>query len=184
MENPKQLAFSVLNAFEQKRSRDLRKLNDRILKNAAVDFSRSLFRLAVVSYILAKITQKSRYLKDENKKQLNMIARRLKKVASSIGTIDEKELMNRFSDLEAAIISLEERDRRYLTSLVEKGELKTAATMYAQGISLGVASEMTGMDKQEILDYAGDTMMFERVREEVGIKDRIKMARRFIGGVS
>ncbi len=181
MQNPKQMAFSVLTAFERRRSRDLRKLNDRILKEAAVDFSRSLFRLAVLSYVLAKITQKSRLVKEENKKQLDMISRRLKRAASSIGTVDEKNLMKRFNDVEAAIISLEERDRRYLTSLVEKGELKTAATMYAQGISLGVASDMTGMEKQEILDYAGETMMFERVRQEINIKERVKMARRFIG---
>ena len=55
-----------------------------------------------------------------------------------------------------------------------------AATLYAQGMSLGVASEMTGMEKQEILDYAGETMMFDRLKEEKPIAERMKFARKLI----
>ena len=55
-----------------------------------------------------------------------------------------------------------------------------AATFYAQGMSLGVASEMTGIQKQEILDYAGQTMMFDRLKEEKTIKERMKIARQLI----
>ena len=55
-----------------------------------------------------------------------------------------------------------------------------AATFYAQGMSLGVASEMTGMEKQEILDYAGQTMMFDRLKDEKTIKERMRIARQLI----
>ena len=66
--------------------------------------------------------------------------------------------------------------------LVTKGRLKMAATIYAQGIGLGVAAEVTGLDKQEILDYAGETMMFDRLKEEMTIGDRLKNARKFLSG--
>jgi trehalose-6-phosphate synthase len=49
-------------------------------------------------------------------------------------------------------------------------------------VSLGVAVEMTGLDKQEILDYAGGTMMFDRLKDEKGIEERMKAARKFLAG--
>jgi hypothetical protein len=55
-----------------------------------------------------------------------------------------------------------------------------AATFYAQGMSLGVSSDMTGVEKQEILDYAGQTMMFDRMKEEKTIKERMKIAHQLI----
>ncbi|HID72427.1 TPA: hypothetical protein EYP38_00680 [Candidatus Micrarchaeota archaeon] len=184
MDVTKQLAFSVLGAFKKRKQRSLRKLNDRILKEAAINFTKPLFRLAVLSYVLAKIVQKPRFLQPEHEKQLKAVENALKDAAISIGRVVDSQLLKNFKKVETAITSLERKDRRYLIGLVQKGELKTAATLYAQGISLGVAAEMTGMEKQEIMDYAGDSMMFERVKEELGIRERIKMARRFLGGSS
>lgn len=183
MDLVKKFTFSMLNDFKRRNQRALRKLNDQILIEAAINFTRPLYGLAVLSYILSKIVQKPRFLTSEYSKQLLEIEKKLA-FAETARTEDEAELLRRFHDVESSIVSLEKRDKRYLIGLVEKGRLKTAATMYAQGISLGVASEMTGMDKQEILSYAGDTMMFERIKEELSIKDRVKIARAFIGASS
>jgi len=182
MEILKQLTFSVLGAFKSRKQRNLRKLNDRILREATINFTKPLFRLAVLSYILAKIVQKPRFLKPEYAEQLKNIENALKTAAESVGRVPDSEVLKNFKKVETTITSLEKKDRRYLIGLVGKGELKTAATMYAQGISLGVAAEMTGMEKQEIMDYAGDTMMFERLKEELNIKERVKTARGFLGG--
>ncbi|MFH1394115.1 MAG: hypothetical protein ABII71_01755 [Candidatus Micrarchaeota archaeon] len=182
MDITKQLAFSVLGAFKKRKQRILRKLNDRILREATINFTKPLFRLAVLSYVLAKIVQKPRFLAPEYAEQLRGIENALQGAATTIGMVDDSQLLKNFKKVEATITSLEKRDRRYLISLMQKGELKTAATMYAQGISLGVAAAMTGMEKQEIMAYAGDTMMFERVKEELNIQDRVKMARKFLGG--
>lgn len=88
--------------------------------------------------------------------------------------------MEGFTELEHAIASLDEKDPRFVIDLITKGKLKTAATFYAQGLSLGVASEMTGLDKQEILAYAGETMMFDRLRDEKSIAERMKVARKLL----
>ncbi|MBI5047018.1 hypothetical protein HZC07_04800, partial [Candidatus Micrarchaeota archaeon] len=55
-----------------------------------------------------------------------------------------------------------------------------AATMYAQGLSLGVSSQTTGLEKQEILDYAGETMMFDRLKDVKDISERMKFARKML----
>jgi len=61
---------------------------------------------------------------------------------------------------------------------LQKGKLKIASVLYAQGISLGNASELTGSDKREVLLYAGQTMMFDRLKEKRGIEDRMKELRK------
>jgi hypothetical protein len=37
------------------------------------------------------------------------------------------------------------------------------------------------VEQQEILDYAGETMMFDRLKEEIDIKERMKRARKLLG---
>ncbi len=93
---------------------------------------------------------------------------------------NEAELLELFTEMEQSIACLESKDPRFVTDLVTKGKLKMAATFYAQGMSLGISSEMTGLEKHEILDYAGETMMFDRLKEEKSIDDRMKMARKLL----
>ena len=138
--------------------------------------------LAVFSYVLIKIVSKPRLLRREYGPRLRDIELVLEKLVKRVGQAEEDELLSIFSELEKAIASLEREDPRFLLSLVSKGKLKMAATFYAQGMSLGVASEMTGLEKQEIMDYAGHTMMFDRVKEEKSVTERMKHARRLLSG--
>lgn len=98
------------------------------------------------------------------------------------GKNNETQVLACFKEIEKAISCFDSKDPRFAIDLITKGKLKMAATFYAQGMSLGVASEMTGMQKQEILDYAGQTMMFDRLKEEKTIKERMKVARQLISG--
>ncbi|VVC01918.1 Uncharacterised protein [uncultured archaeon] len=88
--------------------------------------------------------------------------------------------MKMIKEINNLVLGMEEEDKRYITDLLSKGKLKMAATMYAKGISIGLASEMSGVEKHEIQDYAGDTMMFDRVKEEVDIRDRMKRVRKLV----
>lgn len=145
-----------------------------------LDFNKPVYELAVVSYILSKIASKPRFLTSQNRQFLKKIEENIRKLIRSFGREDEKLIFDSFTKINNSISSLEKVDRRFVRDLVSKGKLKTAATMYAQGMSLGLASSMTGMSKQDILDYAGKTMMFDRVKDEISLKDRLKAARRAI----
>lgn len=158
----------------------LRKLNDEILKGTALEFDKVRFNLAVFSYVLSKIVSKPRYLAPECVDCLDKIEDALRNLAEMIDSAPEEDVMDAFTELEHAIAHLEEKDPRFVIDLITKGKLKTAATLYAQGISLGMASEMTGLDKQEILAYAGETMMFDRLRDEKSIAERMKAARKLL----
>ncbi len=170
----------LLSSFRKRNQRMLRKLNDEILKGTALEFDQVRFNLAVFSYVLSKIVSKPRYLNRECAGCLEKIEEALGSLADKIDSAPEDEVMEVFTELENAIAHLEEKDPRFVIGLITKGKLKTAATLYAQGISLGLASEMTGLDKQEILAYAGETMMFDRLRDEKSIAERMKAARKLL----
>jgi hypothetical protein len=177
-----QIANKIIAAFRKRDQRALRKLNDELLRVTAMDCDKVCFDMAVFSYVLSKVVSKPRYLGKEYEQSLKEIARIFQSIVDSLETSDQDGLLALFSNLEAAISRLEEKDPRFIVDLVTKGRLKMAATFYAQGVSLGVAAEMTGLDKQEILDYAGETMMFDRLKEEMKIEERLKTARKFLTG--
>ncbi|MEW6035968.1 MAG: hypothetical protein AB1529_05115 [Candidatus Micrarchaeota archaeon] len=174
------LASKVLSAFHKRNQRNLRKLNDEILKGTAMECDTVCFDMAVFSYVLSKIVSKPRFLRPEYKSGLDGIERALSRLVERLDSAEESELLSLFQELERAIAHLEEKDPRFVVDLVTKGKLKMAATFYAQGMSLGVAAEMTGLEKQEILDYAGETMMFDRFKNERSISERMRMARKVL----
>ncbi len=175
------LASHILSAFRKRNQRKLRKLNDEVLKAVALDFNKVNFGLAVYSYILSKIVAKPRFLRSECTDCLERIETALERLVERLDNGSEEEILAIFADIEKAIAHLEERDPRFVVDLVTKGKLKMAATFYAQGMSLGVAAEMTGLEKQEIMDYAGETMMFDRLKDEKSIVERMKVARKILG---
>lgn len=178
----KEIGLSMYEAFKKRDQRKLRKLNDKILKTAVLEFSRKLYDLAVFSYVLSKIISKPRYVSKEMEKFMQPIELDLKQLAKSADDYSEEEWKIQSNIIEKDIEHLEGEDPRFIISLMQKGKLKVAATLYAQGISLGLASEMTGMNKQDIMDYAGKTMMFDRLKEEKGILERVRVLRKIVEG--
>jgi hypothetical protein len=178
----KDLTFSILDAFRARNQKQLRKLNDSVMEEAALNFSKTIYELAVLSYILSKIVSKPRFLSKERAGFVRRIEDNVRDLAQSVGNVDEGAILAKFRKIDDSITILEKEDQRFVRGLVSKGKLKTAATMYAQGISLGLASEMTGISQQDILGYAGRTMMFDRIKEEMPVKERLKAVRKALGG--
>lgn len=171
--------FELYKAFKHRNQKRLRKLNDHILKSAVLSFKKELFDLAVYAYVLSKVVSKPRFLAKEYKSITDSIERALHNVVD-LAYADLDKWNRGVALLEKEITALEKEDPRYVTTLIRKGRLKSAATMYAQGLSLSLCSELTGIEKQEILNYSGKTVMFERLREEKDIFERIKLARKMV----
>lgn len=180
MPSIKELSYSIYLSFKKREQKRLRKLSDEIVKQNVISFTKQLFNLAVFSYILSKILSKPRYTDRAYAGKMADIEHALSEVAEKIEGASDAEVEKLFATLELSIHNLESTDRRFLIDLISKGRLKVAAIMYAQGISLGLASQLTGIGKQDIMDYAGKTMMFDRVKEEKDVKERLKAVRRII----
>ncbi|NYZ77051.1 hypothetical protein H0O02_01925 [Candidatus Micrarchaeota archaeon] len=181
MESIKHLCSSLLQQFKRRNEKQLRDLKDALLKEATLRSSKLYFEIAVTAYALSKITSKPRLLTREYNGELQRIEKSLGELVDGIGRYDDDGLLRIIKRIEEDMKALERVDRRFFRDVIAKGRTKLAATMYAQGISLGVASEMSGIEKQEVQEYAGSTMMFDRVKEEISIAERIKKARKMLG---
>ena len=175
-----ELTKLVQHAFLNKNQKKMRKALDKILDEATIEFSAELYSLSVISYVLSKILSKPRYYGRPYQESFLRIKQILAFMVKNAK--DKKKFMSGIDNLEETILTMEVRDKRYVKSLMEKGRLKTAAILYAQGVSLGMASEITGISSQEIMDYAGKTMMFDRLKEEVPLSKRRKMAKKMLEG--
>ncbi|MDD5022803.1 MAG: hypothetical protein PHU63_01410 [Candidatus ainarchaeum sp.] len=180
MSEKKDFCFAVYQAFKSKNQKTLRKLNKKILNKAVLSSTKDYFDLAVYSYVLSKILSKNHFLSKEYSNWFEAIEIDLIGLTESADS-SIKIWNSAISSLRKTISSLEEEDSRYIMSNIKKGELKSAATLYAQGLSLGLSSQVTGIEKQEILEYAGKTMMFDRMEEEMDIFERLKHARKLVG---
>ena len=172
----------VRDAFKSRNQRKMRKANDKIMRAAALEFSKEMYSLSVYSYVLSKVLSKPRFMGKAYSERHAELDRLLSDMVAHSGKKDSKNFSNSLKSLQNAIESLEHTDSRYITGMMAKGRLKTAATLYAQGLSLSTASEITGVEKQEIMDYAGKTLMFDRVDEKDSLQKRVKKARRVLLG--
>lgn len=176
----KDLLSEIASAFKKRDQRKLRKINDKILKGAVLDFNKQVYDLAVLSYVLSKLVSKPRYMRRELEDKMTAIDKAILENVKKVSKMDESGWVSAFQGIEDRIKDLDSEDPRFIRDMMDKGRLKVAATLYAQGLSLGLASEMTGMNKQDIQEYAGKTMMFDRVKEEQSIQERMKNARKLL----
>jgi uncharacterized protein YaaW (UPF0174 family) len=170
----KELFKEVRVAFRNNDFRKLKKLYDELLNEIMLNPDELLIRFCIYLYTLSKITTKLRYQKEQAIKKLEIISELLLEVEKN-GL--SKNVLDRMED---AIKNIEIEDKRFVIDMIMKARVKTAAILYAKGLSLSKASSLTGIIKEEILSYAGKTMMFERVKEEVDVKKRLETAKEIL----
>jgi len=173
------ICISLVKDLEKRSARKLKKLSSKLMRELAIHYSEKRFAVTLLAYVLYKITSKHR-LMDGRDREVSKIVSSLNEFSDCIDTCNDKTFNRTFNKVKDSVDHLEESDPRFLLNLVNKGKLKIGATIYAQGFSLGKASEMTGIDKHDIQNYAGKTYMFDRVKEEKTIFERIDIARRLL----
>ncbi|MBD3389952.1 hypothetical protein GF415_03295 [Candidatus Micrarchaeota archaeon] len=174
----------ICDAFKERDQRKMRRANDTIMTLSASRFSKEMYELAVYSYVLSKVLSKPRFMSKKYSATHKEIQAILNSMVRDAKKRDKKAFRVAVKGLRTSIQTLESRDSRYIKTMIEKGRLKTAATLYAQGLSLSTASKLTGVESQEIMDYAGKTRMFDRVTGGKSLASRIDYARKMLlGGV-
>ena len=168
-------AVLIENALADHDVRAMRKINDRCIEETAIKFEQPTYLFALISYVLSKIISKPRYFKQKKQKEsLSALTLSLRLCEQQAKNADYSGLISTQNKILTSIEKMDDEDRRFVKGLITKGKLKIASTLYAQGISLGNAAEMTGTDKREVLLYAGQTMMFDRLQEKKSMNERMK----------
>ncbi|HIH18914.1 TPA: hypothetical protein HA225_02970 [Candidatus Micrarchaeota archaeon] len=168
-------ALLIASALRDRDVHAMRKINDRCIDETAVKFGQHTYLYALISYVLSKVISKPRYYTQKKAAEsLAKVVQLLRSCESFSKQADYESLLASQNKILLAIEKMDDADRRFVKGIISKGKLKIASTLYAQGISLGSASEMSGTDKRELLLYAGQTMMFDRLKEKKSIHERMK----------
>jgi len=158
--------------------RAMRKINNRCVEETALRFQQPTYNYALITYVLAKILSKPRYFRQGRGKELVSVVDKLLRNCEGLAkTAEYGALVACQGKILTSMEKLDDEDRRFVKGILQKAKLKIASTLYAQGISLGNASEIAGADKRELLLYAGQTMMFDRLHEKKGMEQRMKELR-------
>ena len=169
----------IYQGFSGSDSRALRKVNDTCIESLGIKPEKDLLSLAIISYVLSKILSKPRYFeRKSNRQYLSGLKDVLLKCRAYSRSGRETETHECILGMLKAVEKLNVSDRRFFLGLQQKARLKIGATLYAQGFSLGRASEITGVETREILKYSGGSMMFDRLPEKTGIESRLRVARK------
>ena len=157
----------------------LRSIAEECVQEFGISKDNNIFYASLIAYSLSKIIQKPRYKKiipelssKINKKLDNAIAQaKAEKTAALRGTL---------GSIMIEIASMEKVDERFVSNVIEKGRLKIAAVLYAQGLSLDTAVSLTGARRNEVLEYTGGTLMADRFGKTLSAKERLTYARKLL----
>jgi len=162
-------------AYKKRRVVDLKDISENITNELMQEFSQDGVELAIISYLLYKLLTKRRF-EEENKDD---VGDRLNEICKKGRNQD---VLQSVRELNGLALEIEATDKRYVIDLLTKAKIKIAAKLYAKGVSLGVVSKALGIPQQEIMAYAGKTMMFDRVKGEITASERIKTAKGALRG--
>ena len=171
-----QCIIAIQQAFRDFDIKKLRELTNKCEKNILND-EHLFFSLALLSYTLSKILQKSRY---KNERFYQSISVQLSRGVQFAKNRDEISLIETVQKILELIVEYDEIEKRYVINLIEKGRTKIAASLYAQGLSLSRVINITGAQKQEVLNYAGKTVMSDRAGKTITVKERLRNAREIL----
>ncbi len=101
----------------------------------------------------------------------------VKKLDLACAHRDERQMRKVVGDLLELLNDVDKRDRRYINSIIHTTKIKIGASLYAQGVSLGKASYLSGAAKNDILKYAGKTLISDRFGKTYSIMERVKHVR-------
>ena len=178
MGNVKQLVdkyfAELITYFRNDREVELRDLSNRAIESAALNQDKTLVDISLVSYALAKFMTKPHLFKsDQWSKFKAHILHELE------GKKDFKIILDEIiEDVSSFDVSL----GNYARDVIEKARIKQASRVYALGISLNRASELTGVSLSALLDYVGATKIHDRPYTKTkSVADRYRATKRALG---
>lgn len=172
----------ALVAFEKGDIVGMKNLSNNLIRDAAVTQETETIRLAMISYTLCKIMQKGYYRKDQIRwngftTELNDHLRQLIEACESERRDKITPILDHIFD---DIRILDESFGKYIEKITNKAIVKKGSTLYSLGLSLGMASQLSGASKWEILHFSGKTKAFEEEGVGVSLEERMKHARKVL----
>ena len=174
-----QFSNEIYKAFKRRNPRKLRKIKSKLTRITVIEQTKELFDLALLAYILSKILSKNRYMSREFSGKFKTIEDELRMLPVSK---DEREQQRIIDEVLNQISNMDAEHRRYVIDLIYKGRVKIGSSLYANGLSLSRAAALAEVEKFELMDYAGHTLLAEKIEEKIPLKKRFRDAEQILLG--
>ncbi len=160
----------------------IKRLGNDLIKTSAVAQNKSLIRLAMVCYALAKIYHKDYYRKNQMKwSEFELdLKSNIRKAEEACREGDRERLSKWIDKMFDDIKKLDSSFGRFVSQVTDKAMVRKGSTLYAMGLSLGRAAELTGATKWELLRASGKTRMSDEEKVTKSLKERLEVARRVL----
>lgn len=161
--------------FGRNEEMELRELSNQAIEEATMSQNKTLVDISIVSYALGKLMTKPHLFRSEQWQTFKA------HILEELGKKTEmgKILTEIIEDISSFDIDL----GNYARDVIEKSRIKQASRAYALGISLKQASELTGVDLNELLDYIGATKIHDRpFTKSKNVAERYGAAKKALGG--
>ena len=145
-----------IDALKQKDALALRRISADALSEAAIEQHREMILLSLVDYALSKILSKVHYGDLEDK----FFAKIIKNFEAAKAGPKEKTIKH-LETVEDLVMKLDAAEGSFSENIIDKAKIKKASKLYGQGLSLRRASEMTGANPVEVLNYVGGSKIHE-----------------------
>lgn len=165
----------LLSAIAEGNPKKMKDLANRVLREVPFTRDGMSIKLSVICYSLSKVFNKDYYRKDEMRWRDFVIDLRndLRISLEAPGKLDEV-----LSDIR----KLDESVGRFVSQVTDKALSKKASTLYAYGLSLGTATQLTGASKWDVLREVGQTRINDEQKQTGSLPERFKLAREILGG--
>lgn len=159
--------------------RSLRDLSNRVINSSSVFQDESIITIAIVTYSLSKIYERTDYRKYPgwhlfHETTANSLREALFALEKNDLEIFEKNLKNIMNIIER----LDKKLKDYIKDVVKNSQIGRGSRLHEHGLSLGRTAELLGINKWELLEYIGKTGIAD-IKEglTLGEEKRLKIAR-------
>jgi len=172
--NAKQYLEKMVGYVESENAVDLRVVSNDMIDEAAVTQDKTFVTLSLIAYALSKIMSKPHLLKSDRWDGFK------KHVIEHLSDGPKPVLLD---EVVQDVREFDEEEGNYVTDIIDKARMKQASRVYALGLSLSQACELTGADMSLVSSYVGTTKIHERPYSRSGtVAQRYKNARKVLGG--
>jgi len=156
----------------------LRKVSIAAIEVTAIDDGEDTLLIAIITYMLSKLISKAHYWEAKRRKRfIQSTLKKIDKCIAAVGKCNIHAYRKVMRGIMTDIRELELTDPRYVSDLEAKTRTKLASRLYAQGFSLSRAVALTGAHKQDLMAFAGRTLIPDRSGKSKPLKERLKKVR-------
>ena len=162
----------------------LRDLSNRIINSSSVFQDEDMITLAVITYSLSKIYQRTDYRKYPGWHLFyETTANSLREALFSLENNDVTDFEKYMKDILNIIERLDKKLKDYIKDVIKDSQIGRGSRLHEHGLSLGRTAELLGISKWELLEYVGKTGIAD-IKEGLTLNEekRLKIARGLFNG--